>query len=785
MKITTSVQLTLVAAGAAFVILSGSVFFAYSAQRDSNDQRQQLYAIVIGTAELQIRTDEYLKSFSVRPLRQWQARNTAIVAALNNIKPSAIASRHEIASLSARHKEISQLFFQLQQLGLPGEDRNGRMHQQLLVDRLFIKYEEQLGEIAHLRQLTLDADQQKMQRSVTFSVLALALLTCIFLAALYIVRRNLSAPIQKLVEATEALGLGDLGHRIEQAPDNEIGTLSEAVNTMAARLQNVTAELKNTHEKLRQAQKMEAIGQLTGGIAHDFNNILAGMQGNLEIMRMRITQDRTQDIKTNIDSALSLTDRAAALTHRLLAFSRQQALDPKPTDVNVLVESMLPLIEQSVGPHITLTFNQQDAVWHVLSDTHQLENALLNLAINSRDAMPDGGTLTIETANMVFDDDSTDLPEDIEPGQYVCLRVIDTGCGMSPSTMTRAFDPFFTTKPSGQGTGLGLSMIYGFIKQSEGHVRIHSVADGGTTVQLYLPRYELATPNLKDVDQSHETEFKTPPQGVTRQATVLVVDDEPELRLLLVEMVRELGYKVLEAEDSNSAMKLLESTDKLNLLVTDIGLPNGMNGRQLAEAARGQRPELQILFITGYAQNAIANNDVLASGMEIMTKPFSMANFASKVRSMVEQDVDSKKSQSINTTDSDNAKQLTILVVDDNVEAATCLAMLLEANGHKLQVAHDGLLGLEAAKEFMPDVVLMDIGMPVMDGYEAAQEIRRLPALAHIKLVALTGWGSEEDRLKSKDAGFDYHLTKPAELATIRALLSQLDKPIKGELGKL
>lgn len=785
MKITTSVQLALAAAGAAFVVLSGSVLFAYAALRDSNDQRQQLYAVVVGTAELQIRTDEYLKNFSARPLRQWRARNLAITAALKNIEPSAIAPLQEIASLRARHNEISQLFFKLQQLGMPGEDRGRRMQQQLLIDRLFIMYEEQLGEITQVRHNTLEADRNSMQSAVMFSAVALALLTCIFLAALYVVRRNLSAPLQKLVEATEALGCGDLGHRIGEVPDNEIGTLSQALNTMAARLQKVTAELNNTHEILRQAQKMEAIGQLTGGIAHDFNNILAGMKGNLEIMRFRITQNRTQDIGSHIDSALSLTDRAAALTHRLLAFSRQQALDPQLTDVNVLAASMLPLIERTLGPHIKLRFNQQSTLWQTLSDRHQLENALLNLVINSRDAMPGGGTLTIETANIEFDDETGDPGDEMEPGQYVCLRVIDTGSGMPPSVVARAFDPFFTTKPIGQGTGLGLSMIYGFIKQSEGHVRIHSAPGGGTRVQLYLPRFILASEVDKSVSAPQEAAFEAPPAGMSRPATVLVVDDEAVLRSLVVEMVRQIGYRVLEAEDGISAMKLLQSNKKFNLLVTDIGLPNGMNGRQLADAARLQRPDLKVLFITGYAQNAMAKHEMLTSGMQIMTKPFSMTSFAAKVRLMVEEDLDSKTLGGTDPGAKDSGKQLAILVVDDNEGAATSLAMLLDADGHKVQVAHDGLLGLEATKTFMPDVVFLDIAMPVMDGFETARAIRQIPALAHTILVALTGWGGDDDRAKSKDAGFNYHLTKPADLSTIKALLAQLDDPIRGEHGSL
>ncbi|RYC32369.1 PAS domain S-box protein [Lichenibacterium minor] len=387
------------------------------------------------------------------------------------------------------------------------------------------------------------------------------------------------------------------------------------------------AALAKAEEALRQSQKMEAVGQLTGGIAHDFNNLLTGITGALDLMQRRIGQGRTADVGRYVEIAIGSANRAAALTHRLLAFSRRQPLDPRPTDANRLVGSMEDLLRRTTGEAIAFQVALADDLWPTLCDPHQLENALLNLVINARDAMPDGGRLTIETANVTVDAAEPDGPD---PGAYVALTVTDTGHGMAPDVAARAFDPFFTTKPMGQGTGLGLSMIYGFVRQSEGHVAIDSAAGRGTRVRIVLPRF--AGTAASDVPPSGPAA----PHRAPARETVLVVEDEPSVRDLVVEVLVDLGYRALQAPDGPAGLKLLrEHGQRIDLLVTDVGLP-GMNGRQLAEQGRRLRPDLPVLFITGYAEDATFGEGHLDPGLQMLTKPFTIDALAGRIRAMIE-----------------------------------------------------------------------------------------------------------------------------------------------------
>ncbi|MDO7844128.1 PAS domain S-box protein [Sphingomonas immobilis] len=390
---------------------------------------------------------------------------------------------------------------------------------------------------------------------------------------------------------------------------------------------DITAQ-RATEEALRQSQKMEAVGQLTGGIAHDFNNLLQGITGSLDMIQTRLDQGRPGDLGRWLTGAKTSASRAAALTHRLLAFSRRQPLDPRPVRANPLISSMEDMLRRSLGERVELELVLAGGLWLTRCDPNQLESALLNLVINARDAMPEGGRLVIETCNAHLDSLYAARDRDVRPGQYICICVTDTGTGMSKETIARAFEPFYTTKPIGQGTGLGLSMIYGFTRQSEGYARIYSELGEGSTIKLYLPRYRGAEdpedilPSLSEVPAADGE-------------VVLVVEDEPVVRGLIVEVLGELGYRAIEAEDGPKGLEILQSSRRIDLLITDIGLP-GLNGRQVADGARAVRPALKVLFMTGYAENAALASGFLEPGMAMITKPFAMEALATRIREIIE-----------------------------------------------------------------------------------------------------------------------------------------------------
>jgi CheY-like chemotaxis protein len=347
------------------------------------------------------------------------------------------------------------------------------------------------------------------------------------------------------------------------------------------------------------------------------------------MMQRRFAQGRTVDVNAYATAAMSAANRAASLTHRLLAFSRRQPLDPKPVNANRLIAGMEDLLRRTIGESIELEIATAAGLWLTRCDSHQLENAVLNLAINARDAMPTGGRLTIETANSHIDDAYATKARDIAPGEYVCICVTDTGVGMTPEVIARAFDPFFTTKPIGQGTGLGLSMIYGFARQSEGHATIASEVGHGTTVKLHLPRFH---GEREAIEESAPETIAA--EHTQREEMVLVVEDEQVVRDLVIDVLQELGYPALQAVDGPSGLLAARGAARIDLLITDVGLP-GMNGRQLADAVRAQRPELKVLFITGYAHNAAVGHGLLEPGMEIITKPFAIEALAQRIKTMI------------------------------------------------------------------------------------------------------------------------------------------------------
>jgi PAS domain S-box-containing protein len=386
-------------------------------------------------------------------------------------------------------------------------------------------------------------------------------------------------------------------------------------------------EKRAMEDQLRQMQKMEAIGQLTGGIAHDFNNMLTVIGGNIETLQRRLERDDSSH--RLIAAALRGVERAATLTHRLLAYSRQQPLDPKPLDLNRLIIGMSDLLTRTLGEHIKVESVLSGGLWQASVDANQVENAVLNLALNARDAMPAGGRLTIETANTYLDDAYAHAHTEVTAGQYVMLAVSDTGVGMTKDVSEKAFEPFFTTKTLGEGTGLGLSQVYGFVKQSGGHIKIYSEPGEGTTVRIYFRRVNAMADAVED---------PRPPRTslLGGEETILVVEDDTDIRTYAAEILRELGYRVVEAHEGDTALSLLASEPNIKLLFTDIGLPGPFNGRQLADEVSKRRPDIKVLFTTGYAQNAIIHQGRLDSGVELIVKPFSFAGLAAKIRQMLD-----------------------------------------------------------------------------------------------------------------------------------------------------
>jgi PAS domain S-box-containing protein len=421
--------------------------------------------------------------------------------------------------------------------------------------------------------------------------------------------------IDDQVRAREVLARGR--EELERLVALRTADLAKAMES----LRTEAAERGHAEEALRQSQKMEAIGRLTGGIAHDFNNILQGISGSVEIARRRVGEGRVADVQRFLDATKTAVDRAGALTHRLLAFARRQRLDPKPVDPDGLVAGMAEMIRRTMGPGIRVELNLRDGAWGVLCDSNELESALLNLCINARDAMPEGGRLVIQTADTHLNPKDIS-EEEAQPGDFVEISVADTGEGMTPEVMARVFEPFYTTKPLGQGTGLGLSQVYGFVRQSRGIVQIESVPHGGTTVRLCLPRHDRAAASIEPV-------LPPDPEQARVGQTLLLVDDEENVRRAASEHLRDLGYQVLEAEDGLSALHVQDGLTRLDLLVTDVGLPNGMNGRQVAEAVRQRWPGLPVLFITGYS------GTTLVPGSEVVRKPFDLDTLARRVHAIV------------------------------------------------------------------------------------------------------------------------------------------------------
>ncbi|WP_122269356.1 hybrid sensor histidine kinase/response regulator [Pseudomonas savastanoi] len=437
----------------------------------------------------------------------------------------------------------------------------------------------------------------------------------------------LSTKAPLLDENGEVIGL--IGSSVDVTARKKAEEAVRELNqTLEQRIEQAVFEREQIEDALRHSQKMDAVGQLTGGIAHDFNNLLAGISGSLELITKRLAQGRVGDVDRYVSVAQGAVRRAASLTHRLLAFSRRQNLSPRVTNVNVLIQDMEELIARTVGPEIDIKVVAHDDLWPALIDHAQLESSLLNLCLNARDAMPSGGRIVIETANASIEE-CTDPDHGIPAGEHLSIRVTDTGIGMSPDTVAKAFEPFFTTKPIGAGTGLGLSMVYGFVRQSGGQIRVESVEGQGTSVVMHLPRHI-----AENAPRAAEPEITEEPAQHTGE-TVLIVDDEPSVRMLVAEVITGLGYNCLEAGDAQSGLQILQSDTRIDLLISDIGLPGGMNGREMADAAGDCRPGLPTLFITGYAKTSVLDDCHLRPCTQVLTKPFGLDALAGRVTGLI------------------------------------------------------------------------------------------------------------------------------------------------------
>ena len=391
------------------------------------------------------------------------------------------------------------------------------------------------------------------------------------------------------------------------------------------------AERSAAQTQVRQLQKMEAVGQLTGGIAHDFNNMLAIIIGSLDLAKRRLTGEEHPKLASAIDNAAAGAQRAATLTSRLLAFSRRQPLEPRVVDANKLVGGMSEMLRRTIGETIRVETVLAGGLWRIHADPQQIENAILNLAVNARDAMASGGRLTIETGNAELDDAYARIHEEVTAGQYVMISITDTGTGMTQTVVDRAFEPFFTTKEVGQGTGLGLSQVFGFVKQSKGHIKIYSELDAGTTIKLYLPRFVGADAADAQALRSDDSDL---PRGKAEEI-VLVVEDEGQVRRMSVDVLRDLGYTVVHASDAAQALRKLETHPSIKLLFTDVIMP-GMTGRQLADKVKVDRPDMRVLYTTGYTRNSIVHSGVVDHDVNFLSKPFTVVALARKVREVLD-----------------------------------------------------------------------------------------------------------------------------------------------------
>jgi signal transduction histidine kinase/DNA-binding response OmpR family regulator len=645
----------------------------------------------------------------------------------------------------------------------------------------------------------LGARYPMMERIQRYSaILASVLIASLIVAGLvsYWLQAAVTKPILAVTDAVnQVVRRRDFSLRVEKSTDDEVGVLVDAFNvmltevgeraqaleasnqalqremkervaaqealeelnnTLEQRIATRTTELERAHAQLRQSQKMEAIGQLTGGVAHDFNNVLQVIAGNLQLLRMNLAGN--PQAQRRLESAAFAADRGAKLSSQLLAFARRQPLQPLPTDLGRILRGMDDLLRRALGESIHIETIVAGGLWNTLVDPNQLENVILNLAINARDAMKRGGKLTLELGNAMLDDHYVSNELDVPAGQYVMLGISDTGTGMTPEVMARAFEPFFTTKREGEGTGLGLSMAYGFIKQSNGHIRIYSEVGSGTTVKIYLPR-------------SHQTEIEVsntstePVVGGTE--TILVVEDDAAVQATAVDMLTGLGYRVLKAHDGESGLVILQSGIPVDLVFTDVVMPGPVRSPELARQAKQLFPRIEVLFTSGYTQNAIVHGGRLDPGVELISKPYRREDLARKIRQMFANRQVLPGSGRIPAIPAASASSLRILVVEDNEDALKMVCELLMIIGHQVHgvPTAEEALGVLAANRF--DVLFTDVTLPGMSGIDLARKV--VSEMPGLKIIFSSGYGA----VASGDLGFQAtSLPKPYSLEKLQQALA-------------
>jgi signal transduction histidine kinase/DNA-binding response OmpR family regulator len=565
----------------------------------------------------------------------------------------------------------------------------------------------------------------------------------------------------RLLVSLSALGVTSLLVLRGQAANH---ALLQMNTTLEERVTTRTNELSRTHEQLQQSQKLEAIGQLTGGVAHDFNNILQVIISNLQMAQMDLAENHPA--QRRLEAAAYAADRGTKLSSQLLAFARRQPLQPKSTNLGRVLRDMDELLRRALGESVEIETVVSGGLWIAEVDPHQLENAILNVALNARDAMNGQGKLTLELANVMLDDHYVSSEVDVPAGQYVMLAISDTGIGMSQEVLARVFEPFFTTKREGEGTGLGLSMVFGFVKQSQGHIRIYSEVGSGTTIKIYLPR-------------CHEAEEEIPNAPTCRVVggteTILVVEDDLTVQATAVDMLNALGYRVLKANDGESALIVLQSGVPIDLLFTDVVMPGSLRSPELARRAKQLLPNIEVLFTSGYTQNAIVHGGRLDPGVELISKPYRREDLARKIRHIfanakpIIKSTDFVADQPASTSSAVPFVPLSILVVEDNASTQNTLCEILNKLGHRTRGLNNAEKALQELQERKFDVLLTDIALPGMTGVELARQV--FAAVPSMKIIISSGYGNIAQDDPNFEAAF---LPKPYTIQNLKQVLSEI-----------